>query len=328
VQRALFPSALAGWFNANLDQFTYVFSIVNIGARAAKEDFQWLKPTYTSYAYFNGATDDESYFGVLNLTANRTPDGLTNQLPPSAIPADCQASILISNNMFLRNMILPGLTKSFSKATVSDFTIATTGTVLESLNAITLDKVEIDGSDYTPEMLSFTLQIVGDEIQIDTETKVNISPGIDVFVSATEYYRITLVNKPDDGGQTLDFAEARDPDRSHRVETATWVWLTDLVVGIAAAVAFTVAGKVIQTLARKIIAVLIIALVSGLIGAIPKMIALVMEGKAAEALPAIGQLVMEASSDVEWPGSTGFTLKSAQLNGSFQLGGDLTPIPA
>ncbi|MBO0610347.1 TULIP family P47-like protein [Myceligenerans salitolerans] len=325
LQKALFQAALANWFNDNLAAFTYVFSVVNLNARAAKEDFQWLKPTYTSYAYFNGASDEESYFGVLNLTQGDSPDGLTNQIPPSAIPSGCQGSILISNNLFLREMILPGLTKSFTGATESDFDLNSTGTVIENRDTITLDDIRIGAVDYTPELHTFRLQIVGDEIQIDTKTKVHVSPGIDAFVTATEFYRIVLVDKPD-GSQTLDFARSRDPLRNHWMETATWVTVTEVIVGIVGAIAATVAGNVIATVARRIIAVIIIIVVAGILAAIPAIIAAVMEGKAADALPSIGDLVMEASSDVTWPGSSGFTLKSAELNGSFQLGGDLTPV--
>ena len=323
MQKALFAGAMASWFNANLAQFTYVFTVVNLNARAAKEQFQWLKPTYTSYAYFNGVDDDNSYFGVLNMTSGQQPTGLTNQLPPSAIPPNCNASILVSNNMFLRQMILPGLTKSFTGTTESSFTIAANGKVIESLVNITLDKINISGSNYTPVMTSFTLQVVGDEIQIDTMTTVNISPGINVYIKATEYYSIVLVDKPDGGGQTLDFAKAREAKRDHWVKTDLWVDITVGIVALAGAVATTVAGKLIETLARRIIAVVIIGLIAGLLAAIPKIIALVMDGKAAEALPAIGELVMEASSDVAWPDATGLTLVSAGLNGSLQLGGVL-----
>jgi hypothetical protein len=326
LQKALFHSALADWFNDHLDAFTYVFSVVNLNSRAAEEDFQWLKPTYTSYAYFNGPTDEESYFGVLNLTLGGSPDGLTNQLPPSAIPSGCQASILVSNNLFLREMILPGLTKTFSRATESDFVLNSMGTVIESVNTVTLDDIKIGLINYTPEMQNFRLQIVGDEIQIDTLTKVNVSPGIDAFVTDTEFYKIVLVNKPD-GTQTLDFAEARAPKRNHWMETAAWVTITEAIVALVGSIAATVAGKVITTAAMKIIAVIIIIIVAGILAAIPTIIAAVMDGQAADALPSIGNLVMEASSDVSWPGSSGFTLKSAQLNGSFQLGGDLDPAP-
>lgn len=326
VQKALFAGALADWFNANLDQFTYVFTVVNLNARAAKEQFQWLKPTYSSYAYFNGADDDSSYFGVLNMTSDNSPDGLTNQLPPSAIPSGCDASVLISNQMFLRQMILPGLTKTFSRATVSDFTIRSGG-VIEALNTVTLDDIRIDALSYTPQMLSFKLQTVGDQIQIDTKTQVNVSPGIDVFITATEYYTIKLIDK-EGGGQTLDFVQAREPKRDHWLKTATWITVTEILIGIAAAIASTVAGKLIQTLVRRIIAIVIIALVAGLAAAIPEIIAMVMEGKAAEALPSIGDLVAEASGDVEWPNSSGLVLSKVELNGSLQLGGQLQPAQA
>lgn len=324
MQRALFAGAIANWFNANLATFTYVFSVVNLNSRAAKEQFQWLKPTYSSYAYFNGATDATSYFGVLNMTSGAQPDGLTNQLPPSAIPADCNASILVSNELFMRQMILPGLTKSFVNATESSFRITGKGKVIENLVDITLDDIKVDASSYTPILTSFTLQVVGDEIQIDTQTRVNISPGINVFIRATEYYRLKLVDKPD-GGQTLDFEKARAAKREHWVKTDLWVDITVGIVALAGAVATTVAGKLINELVKRIIAVVIIGLIAGLIAAIPKIIALVMDGKAAEALPAIGDLVMEASSDVRWPDSSGITLLSAGLNGSLQLGGKLQP---
>jgi hypothetical protein len=199
------------------------------------------------------------------------------------------------------------------------------GTVIESVNTVTLDDVRIGAIDYTPEMQTFRLQIVGDEIQIDTLTKVNVSPGIDAFINDTEFYKIVLVNKPD-GSQTLDFARSREPRRNHWMETATWVTVTEVIIGIVGAIAASVAGNVIATVARRIIAVIIIIVVAGVLAAIPAIIAAVMEGKAADALPSIGNLVMEASSDVDWPGSSGFTLKSAQLNGSFQLGGDLVPV--
>lgn len=322
TQKALFAGALASWFTANLAQFTYVFSVVNLNALAASGEFQWLKPTYTSYAYFNGADDDSSYFGVLNMTSGAQPEGLTNQLPPAAIPVGCAGAVLISNNNFLRQMVMPGLTKSFTKATESSFILTGAGKVIESVGDITLDDITVDGIGYTPTMQSFTLQVVGDEVQISTLTKVGISPGIDVFITATEYFTVALVNK-DDGGQTLDFHKSREPKRNHWVEVAPWITITEIVIAIAAAVASTVAGKLIESLARRIVAVIIICLVAGLLAAIPEIIALVMNGKAAEALPSIGELVAEASSDVHWPGSSGFKLKTVELNGSLQLGGDL-----
>ena len=324
LQRALFPSALAAWFNDNLDAFTYVFTTVNLNAEAAKGDFQWLKPTYTSYAYFNGATDETSYFGVLNLTKGTSADGLTNQLPPSAVPPDCEASILISNNLFLRQMIMPGLTKTFTRSTESDYVISSTGTIVESVNEITLDDVEIGGVNYTPLMQSFRMQIVGDELQVETQTKIHIMPGIDAFVRDIEFYRIILVDKPD-GGQTFDFEKSREPKRNDWIERASWVDITTAIIALVGAVIASVVGKVVEVSVKSVIAVILILLVAGVLAAIPAIITAVMDGKAATALPSVADLVMEASADVTWPEKSGFRLKTAGLNGSLQLGGDLIP---
>lgn len=320
---ALFRGSMGKWFNDNLDQFTYVFTVVNINAMAAQAAFQWLKPTYTSYAYFNGADENSSYFGILNMTKNNSPEGLTNQLPPSAIPDGKNASLLIANNSFLKEMVLPGLPKAFTHAAEEDFQVVNKETMIENTREIQMDDVKVDGINYTPYLLEFKFQIVGDEIQVNSKTKVTISPGIHTYVISTNFYRLTLVDKPE-GGQTIDYVESRAAKSDSWYEKEDWVVITEIIVGIIGAVATIVGGAVVKTLVRRIIAVIIIAIVAGLAAALPELIARILAGKTAEALPAIGPMVTEATGDIEWPKSSGFTLQSAELNGSLQLGGDLS----
>lgn len=322
TQDTLFRGAMQAWFQDNLSLFTYVFTVVNLNAKAAQGEFQWLKPTYTSYAYFNGATDETSYFGVLNMTDNASAEGLTNQLPPAAIPAGCNSSLLIANGTFLCNMVLKGLPRAFVNSTESDFRIADNGTLIESVNEIQMEDVTIAASSYTPLIQRFRFQIVGDEMQLDTKVKVNVSPGIDVFVSSTDYYRLKLVNKPD-GTQTLDWVESRQSVRDNWFEKATWVVVTEILAGVILAVAGTVGGAYITEGIRRVVAVVVILVIAGVLAAIPSIIAAVVNGKAADVLPSIGSLVADATGDFEWPRSSGFLLKTVELNGSYVLGGDL-----
>nr|WP_295870512.1 TULIP family P47-like protein [uncultured Chitinophaga sp.] len=324
TQDALFKGALAIWLNKNLAQFTYIFTVVNINANASKGAFQWLKPTYTSYAYFNGATDETSYFGVLNMTSHDSPEGLSNQLPPSSIPPGCDSALLISSKKFLNNMVLPGMSTAFPKAAQGNFKPSANNTVIEKVgDDVELEPVNINGINYTPYLQDFTYQIVGDEMQINSKIKVSVGLGIDVFVLTTGYYKIKLVNKPDGGGQTLDFEESRIPKMNTWNEIATWAIVTDAIIAAITGCAAGVAKLMLKETFKRVVAYIIVAIIVGIIAAIPTIIAQVVQGRAAEVLPSIGDMIADATGDIKWPDSTGFTPTKAEMNGSLQIGGML-----
>ena len=319
--QALIKEAFQEWFNKNVVRFAYVFATVNLNERAAEERFQWVKPTYTSYAYFDGSTDDNSYFGVLNMTEDRSADGLTNQLAPGSIPSGARAGFSIGMERFLEKLVLPGLAKGFPHASTSDFKMTSNNTIIENTRPIESDKVKVNGIDYTPMIQKFVLQVIGSEVQIRTLTKIEISPGIRAWVDCTSYQEIIVVNKPN-GTQTLDFKQTREPFKNHWIEKDPWVTITEIIIGIVGAVAGAVAAKILQGAVKIMIALIIIAIVAGLAAATPELVAKVAGGGAAEALPPIDLIVLNSTAPVNWPGASKFTLTSAGLNGSFQLGGN------
>jgi hypothetical protein len=319
--QALINEAFRAWFTQNIVRFAYVFATVNLNERAAEERFQWVKPTYTSYAYFDGITDDNSYFGVLNMTDDRSADGLTNQLAPGAIPRGARAGFSISMERFLEKLVLPGLAKGFPHAATSDFKMTGNNTIIENTRPIETDKVRVNGINYTPRIQKFVLQIIGAEIQIRTLTKIEISPGIRAWVDGTSYQEIIVVTKPD-GSQTLDFRQTREPLQNHWIDKDIGIIITEIIIGIVGAVAGIVAGAVIKGAVKIIIALVIIAIVAGLAAATPALIAAVAGGGAAAALPPIDLLILNSTAPIRWPGASKFTLTSAGLNGSFQLGGN------
>lgn len=319
--QALMNEGFRQWFNAHLSIFAYVFATVSLNERAAEERFQWVKPTYTSYAYLDGTTDENSIFGVLNMTDDRSPEGLTNQLAPGAITSGARAGFSISMERFLEKLVLPGLAKGFPHASSTDFTMKSNNTIIENTRPIQTDTVRYNGTTYTPYIEKFVLQIIGSEIQVRTLTKIDISPGIRAFVDCTAYQEIVVVNKPD-GTQTLDFKEARPSDKNHWIEKDLWITITEVVIGIVAAVAGAVAAKVIESAVRIMIAIIIIAIIAGLAAATPELVAAVAGGGAAAALPPITLIVLNSTAPIKWPGAADFKLTSAALNGSFQLGGN------
>ncbi|WP_082478597.1 MULTISPECIES: TULIP family P47-like protein [unclassified Rhizobium] len=319
-QRALFLASFAYLMNQNLAAFQHVFAAVNLNQKAAESAFQWLKPTYTSYAYFQGIDDSSSYFAVLNQVESHSPEGLTNQVAASAIPDTCDSSILISHRLFLERMVLPGLTQAFTKAPSNAFRMPATADVIESTQEVKLDPVKVGAINYTPIMTYFRLQVVGAEVQIVSKVKIPISPGIVAYVNSTYFYVLGLVKK-DDGTYTMDFEPSEEPEITSWHEIASWVTWTEVTVALIGSVVGAVVAEAIKQTAQKIIAVVVIIVVAGVLAVVPSLIADVIADGAAAALPPIGPLIDEAQAPVNWPDSSGFDLKSAELNGALQFGG-------
>lgn len=327
--KALFQAAIGKWYNANLSVFNYVFAVVSLNQISDSPQFQWLKPTYTSYAYYDGQSDDPNpdtaYFGALTMTGGRNPDGLANQLPASAIPQDQGAALLIGMRLYMENMVLPGVTAAFPGSGPSDFTLGNTNTSIELKHDIDMAPVRVGAIDYTPTAQQFILQIVGDEIQTRSKFHVPISPGLDAYVTTESWYRIELVKKPD-GSQTLNWVESRPQKKDHWYTKETWVIITEVIVAIIGAIAVIVAGAALQGVVRVIV-MIIIGIIAGIAAATPELIARAISDGAANALPSINAMLSEFLAPVQWPKTTGFELKAAQLNGSFQLSGSFIVQP-
>lgn len=324
--RALMIGGMQEWFNANIVQFAYIFATVSLNELAADKEFQWLKPTYTGYGYFDGLKEDSSYFGILSMTDNRSSEGLSNQIAPGSIPPDSKAGFNIALPRYMEKVIFPGLVKGFPRATISSFTLKANNTVIENTSPLECDKVRVGLIDYTPYIHDFVLQVVGDEIQVYTRTITEISPGIRSVTENTSYQTITVVKKPD-GSQTLDFKQTQDPRTNSYIDKDPWVTITELIVSIAGAVAGIVASAVIKGIVKIIIACVIIAIVFGLAAATPELIAAVAGGGAADKLPSIDLMILNSTSPVNWPGGKVFTLDNVFLNGAIQMGGNphITP---
>ncbi|MEV0392375.1 TULIP family P47-like protein [Polymorphospora rubra] len=320
-EMALMLGALNQWFNNHLEAFTHVFASVDLNAKAADDQFQWLSPTSHGYAYQNGTDDESSYFGVLCMTQNNPDTNLNWSLPSGAIPAGSRAGFTISLARFLSNVVKPGLPKSFEDATDSSFRLNDSQNVIENVGKLKMKAVRVGAIDYTPYVNSFVLQVVGEEIQIRTLAKVDISPGIRAVIDTTTYQKLIVVDKPD-GTQTLDYEQSRDPYVFHTIETDIGIEIMQWIIVLAAAVASAVAGEVIEKVSQKIAACIVIAIVAGLIELTIKLIEDVIGGKAAESLPPLDLLAQNATAPITWPRTSGFQLDQARLIGSFQLGGE------
>ena len=116
IDKAIIKDLFRLWFNdpANLQNFTTVFASVNLNAKADKDQFQWLMPTFVSYAVAEEGGLPDGIFAVLCMTENRSASGLGHQVSPYAIPAGERSAFLISPERYLRKLLLPGIGLMFT----------------------------------------------------------------------------------------------------------------------------------------------------------------------------------------------------------------------
>ena len=332
--KAVLIGLMQEWFNSNLQAFNHVFASVMINQATAIGAFAFLKPNEIGYA--NVKIDDtHGIFGVLATTATRSKAGLPYTIATSAIPVGAASGFLISSERFLDDLVKPALHDVFNNVTADDFEL-TTNAVLRNKKDITMP-VDTGKETKTGAIKAhgMTLAIKGTRLILEIpKLSVNISPGIDVEIDLHEELEVSVKRK-NDGTNTLWFEQIpNDSSVTHQVIFADWVTgveiAADIIAGILLSViGFKGAGKFVamgmsKIAARVVMGIILFALgaIVGTITNIPKFIALANDHQY-DQLPSLEKLLVEGLNTIQWPNSSGFSLNSAGLSKSFQLGIDL-----
>jgi hypothetical protein len=315
---------LGQWFNANLAAFSYVFATVNLGILEASGAFQWLFPTYTTYAYVDSGTMEDALLGVLCMTEQRDPSGAVQEISPGSLPDGARASFNISQERFLQKMVLPSLPVEFSKAGKGTFAVTNNDTQVSASRSFSLDSVSVAGVDYTPEVDTFQITLVGSTLQTYAYIHTPISPGIDAYSQVTYYTTLVLGTKAD-GTQSLTFKETRSADRKSWYTVADWVQGVEIAADVILAIASAVIGGVAAKIEKVIIRVIVALIIGGVVSAVAAVLEKIPEWIAdsvPDALPDIDALVSNATASTTWTDATDFKISNVLLNGGLQLGGD------
>ncbi len=203
-------AAMQGWFNDNLADFEHVFATVNLDRKADKGQFAWLLPTYTSYAYIDGPTLDDSILGILCMTEGRSADGLDQEISPNAIPEGARAGFLISPERFITEMVWPSMPLVYKGAKSADFALTSDSAGLALANGeVTIDDLkDSDGNPHTTVLKNFELTTSDQKLTVDATTRVDVSPGITAFTHTISSYGLTL-HTGASGAQSIYYVESR-----------------------------------------------------------------------------------------------------------------------
>jgi hypothetical protein len=318
VTASIVEGVLAGWFNAHIDEFAYIFAVVNLNREADQGQFQWLMPTYTDYAYLDGSTDETSVMGILCMTADngapRSPNGLSEQLSPNAIPVGSAAGFLISPERFLTQLIWPVLPTMFPGTHQSDYSVDTGSYTITLERAVQLQEVESDGSTYTPWLTAFTLSLLGEQITMVATTKTSIVLGIEAYAQSTYTYEIVLTTTG--GGEpSLNFQAVGSPVVNQWTDVSEGMTITDLI----AAIIVSVIGGVLIAMtdgAALVVGAIVVGLLVGAVMVTPDLIAALGTDDA----PSVNAFVLNATAPIVWTDEADFAINYASLNGALQLG--------
>lgn len=145
----LFPQYLVD----HASQITFVFANVNFVPPATDS---WLAPVQCDYAYLE-KNDGSSYLGILSVTTNRDISGLDRNIDPAIVSGNNNAGILISKQLFLRNVIFPLLPSIFQHGTTSNnFSLNANGDIVNH-GSFPTDSVKKGAITYQPQVDSLLM---------------------------------------------------------------------------------------------------------------------------------------------------------------------------
>jgi Clostridium P-47 protein len=328
---AVTEGLLAQWLNANLNQFNSVFATVNIASKVDSGPLAWMNPTSVGYAFAPPVQPGaDGTFAVLAMVLGDSAQGLPYQVSPNAIPSTAPSGYLISAQQFLGNMLLPGLSGAFPNAPAGTFAL-TASTVIQNSQAFSIS-FQANGTTYTGNIAAtnFNCSISGTQLVFSiTGIDVLYSPGIHVNIDYNESLTVGLTKNPD-GTSSLSLQQTQ-LSVTHTVTEEQWVQGIVIAANIVAAIiagalAFGSKERFAKLVTSKVaawsLAILCGVLTGGIVAAlvnIPSYLGLIADGKLNQ-LPALDPVIRSAYGQVQWPDSSGFTLISSGLAGSWQLG--------
>jgi len=317
VTHAVIQQTLTEWGCAHLAVFDHIFAVVDINRIVDKDNWAFVTPHYTGYAYLDGKSLEESLFGVLTMTGDRSGKDLTQQIAFNAIPPGSVSGFLISQVRTLLDLVRPAIMQAYPGLTNDNFLLSEDQETLYLTQGTTVDlkPVQHDGNTYYPKLTSLSLQSNGSIFTLTSHTTTEVVPGIIAENQATHWYTLKLGTC--NNGQTLKFEQYQQPSIVHSIHQSPGSHVTQIIIDIVAALALIIL-TILTDGAALILGGLAIGLLIGATNIIPPLI----EKANKDDSPSIDLLQVNAVDPITWPSSREFKLTYGSLNMSMQLGGD------
>lgn len=317
VDKAVVRATFQDWGNANLGVFNHVFAIVNLNRLVDSAQWGFVNPNYTSYAYLDGKTLDDSLFSVLCMTGTRTGENNNQQVAYNAIPPGSVSGFLVSQSRTLYDLVRPAIMQAYKGLNDSNFKMSADQQTLYLTKGTTVDlKPTVhNGTTYYPKLTNLSIQSFGSLFTLTSHTTTAITSGITAQCEATHWYVLELGTSSK--GQTLKFKEFQKPVITHTISQSKGSKITTIIIDIILAIVLLIL-TILTDGAALILAGLAIGLLLGANQIIPALI----EKANGDDSPSIDLLQVNAVDPIKWNESKIFKLTYGKQNMSLQLGGD------
>ncbi|NDJ57513.1 TULIP family P47-like protein [Enterobacteriaceae bacterium 4M9] len=317
ITSAVFGQALLDWCNANLGEFSHIFSVVDLNRMIDQQQWGFVTPNYTGYSYLDGSTPETSILGVLTMTGDRSGDTLSEQISPSAIPTGSEAGFLVSQERTLYDLVRPAIMVAYPGLTHDNFLMSNDKTRLYLEQGVSVDMppVEHNGSTYYPKLTALTVETDGETFTVTSTTNTYITFGITSETTATNWYTLDLGTS--NNGQTITFIQTQPTDEQYSVHQDPGVIITEIILSIIIGLVSIICAPLTEG-ASLVLGGLVIGL---LLGA-SQIATATIESVNKDTSPAVDLLMINAVDPIKWTGSSVFTLNYVHPNISLQLGGD------
>jgi hypothetical protein len=286
----------------------HTYDVATVNLAGLRGDYDYLIPTLFEYAVDTNSSDpDDTVLAVQMLTVNTKPgnqDVIAGTIPTGGTPA-CDGAVLISNELFVKHLILPGVASAMSvDASTLQATLSGGAWSVSNKADITLpvshDPVVTSLSASQNNNNQLALNIVGHCVP---------TPGLTINFTISAVYE--LVVSTVNGVQTINLVQQGDPNIDHSVSVATWLIIT------TAAIALFVGGLMGP------LGVFVVAAVEALV---LYLISKIANDKAGSVLSS--SLPVKVSSGVNWAYLDIFTIQQALMPLPLQLGGTIPLLEA
>lgn len=222
ADKALLSSLLANFLVENANQISYVFATINL---VPPHSNSWLAPVSSDYAYLDKTGTGNGYLAILSVTDARDITHLHHTPDPDVIAASQTASFVISQDLFLKNVILPYLAAAY-QTTPDSFYFDVQSHAIRNRHSFTTLAVKEGAITYYPQIDQLLIVTTTDGLGTTIEGSCSLYAGISMT------YKIRTHNKaqfyPID--KAIAFLPDPKPQSSHHADIPWYYWFLGLLV--------------------------------------------------------------------------------------------------